>query len=754
MSLDILHKAGLKRVPMIRQSEAAECGLACLAMVAGYHGFETSLTVLRRRFNTTLRGMNLKNVVDTADKLGMSTRPLKMPLEIIEDLKLPAIIHWNLNHFVVLTSVSKKSFTINDPAQGVSRVTREDFSKSYTGVAVELQPTEKFEKRSEKILLRIRDLWGSLTGLKRGLMQLVILSVFMQVYLLISPFFLQTVVDEVLPKANLDLLTILAIGFGGFAVFNALGQVLRNFIVLYMGATISFQVASNLFGHLLSLPLDFFEKRHMGDVISRFKSIEPIKKMLTEGIIGSLVDGVMAITTLIMMFIYSPLLCAISVIAWLAYFFARMAFYSKLRDYEEAALTSTADENTKFMESVHRITSLKLFGGEKDRQRQWQNLYADSLHFNIRAQKLRTWFDAVSSGLQGLELVVLVAVASTMILRAEFTVGMLFAYMAFRTNFTTKAAALIERAVEFRMLNLHLERMSDIVHTEPEEQYADIISGSSDPIEGKIELRNLSYRYSSNDPLILDEVSATFMPGESVAIVGETGCGKSTLLKIMTTLFRADSGEMLIDGKPVSHIGVVDYRSQIGVVMQDDGLMSGTLAENVTFFDTEIDHERMFRSCMQAQIAADIMKMPMQFESFVGDMGAALSGGQKQRLSIARALYRQPKILFMDEGTSHLDVGTEAKVNETIADLGITRIIVAHRPETIRNADRVLLCKDGKLTEVTGSVSYGDTVIELDKAVADPKKKKKIKSFTPKAPPVLGEEDGAVLAPVNQGAAS
>lgn len=713
MSLDILKNAGIKRVPVIRQSEAAECGLACLAMIAGYHGFETSLSILRRRFNTTLRGTNLQNLVDTADKLGLSTRALKMPLEIIEQLKLPAIIHWNLNHFVVLTAVSRKGFSINDPATGPKTVSLEEASKSYTGIALELQPTERFEKRSEKINLRIRDLWGSITGLKRGLLQLMALSVFLQAYLLLSPFFLQTVVDEVLQKSNLDLLIVLAIGFAGFAVFNAFAQVLRNFVVLYVGSLISFQVASNLFGHLLSLPLDYFEKRHMGDVVSRFRSIEPIKKMLTEGVIGSLVDGIMAVTTLVMMFIYSPLLCLVSLAAWGGYFLVRMMYYRKLREYEESALTSSADENSKFMESVNRITSLKLFGGEKSRQRLWQNMFADALHYDVRAQKLKTGFEAVSTGLQGVELVILVTLAATMIINAEFTVGMLIAFLAFRTNFSTKASALIERAVEFRMLSLHLERMSDIVHTETELQPDDLPASSSTAIKGKIELRDISYRYSSDDPYVLDHVSATFKAGESVAIVGETGCGKSTLLKIMTTLFKPESGSILIDDKPISHIGVTSYRSQIGVVMQEDGLLSGTLAENIAFFDALPDTRRIMQASAQADILQDIIQMPMQFETLVGDMGAALSGGQKQRIAIARALYRQPKILFMDEGTSHLDVGTEAKVNETIAELGITRVIVAHRPETIRSADRVLLCQGGKLVEAGERVAYGDTIIDL-----------------------------------------
>ena len=747
MSLDILKNAGVRKLPVIRQSEAAECGLACIAMVAGYHGFETSLSLLRKRFNTTLRGMNLKHLVDIADKMGMSSRALKVPIEILDDVKLPAIIHWNLNHFVVLKSISKRGAVIHDPASGVRRVSLEDISNHYTGIVLELEPTERFEKKSEKIQLRIRDLWSNLSGLKRGLVQLVILSVFMQAYVLLSPFFLQTVVDEVLQKSNTDLLIVLALGFGGFAIIQAFSQVLRDFVVLYMGATISFQVASNLFTHLLSLPIEYFEKRHMGDVVSRFRSIEPVKQMLTEGLIGTLIDGLMAVTTIIMMFLYSPTLCIISLVAWLAYFGVRMAFYHKLQEYESSAITAAADENSKFMESINAITSLKLFGGERDRHRMWQNLNANAIHYNVRAQKFRTLFNAISSGLQGTELVVLVYIAAGMVISGNFTVGMLFAFMAYRTSFSSKASTLIERAVEFRMLNLHLERMSDIVYTEPEALHEEsITAGGFHELSGKLELKNVSYRYSANDPAVLDEASITIEPGESVAIVGETGCGKSTLLKIMTTLFSADSGDLLVDDKPISHIGFSEYRKQIGVVMQDDSLLSGTLSENVSFFESEPDQMRVAMACQQAHIIMDILKMPMQFESLVGDMGAALSGGQKQRLSIARALYRQPKILFMDEGTSHLDVGTESRVNETIKGLGITRIVVAHRPETIRNADRVLLLKEGKLTEAIGQVAYGNTVVDLT-----PQRESK---DAPKLKASSGAGTGSSKEPINQSAAS
>lgn len=689
-------------LPIIRQSEASECGLACLAMVARYHGYETSLASLRRTYNTSLHGMTLKTVANVAEAMGFTVRPLKVPIEIINQTRMPAIIHWDMNHFVVLKLVSRNKVIVHDPSSGIKTYRMEEFSKHFTGIVLELQPSTKFEEQSEPLRLRLNDLWSSVTGLKRGLIQLLFLAFFLQVHVLLSPIYLQTVMDEVLIRLNNELLLILAWGFGGFALINMLTYVLRGYLVVHIGANLSFQFASNLFNHLLQLPIDFFEKRHMGDVLSRFGSITPIKQLLTEGLIGSVLDGIMAITTLVMMAIYSPTLAFISLGMWLTYFSLRMLMYRYLRDREEEVLVTSARENSTFMESVRGITSLKLFGGEIERRQLWQNQYADSINASASLQKIKVWFEAVTMGLTALEIVVIIFVAAKMIMATEFTVGMIFAFMAYRASFASKASALVEHVIEFRMLTLHLERISDIVYTEAEDTQENGILESQHPVIGEIKLKNISYKYSFDSPKVLDNLSLTIHAGESVAIIGPTGCGKTTLFKILTTLFSPDEGEMLIDGQSIKQTGLTSYRKQIGVVMQEDGLMSGTLAENISFFDPEMNMEKIYEAAKDACIYDDIIALPMKFECQIGDMGTALSGGQKQRLTIARALYRKPRILFMDEGTSNLDVVTEKKINKTISALGITRIIIAHRPETIKSVDRILECVGGKLVEVNG----------------------------------------------------
>ena len=702
MSTSALNLAGTSRLPIIRQSEAAECGFACLAMIASYYGFKTDIAALRRKYTTSLQGMTLKSVIDLASKLNFASRPIQAPLELIRQVRLPAIIHWDMNHFVVLKSVSKNKFTIHDPALGERIYTEADFSLHFTGIALELTPSEKFRKRKDKTTFRLTDLWDRMYGLKRNLLQVFVLSIILQLFVLASPFYLQIAVDEVLTKFDADLLLVLALGFAGFTLINFVTQTLRDYVLLYFGSMLSYQMVSNLFRHLIKLPVDFFEKRHIGDIVSRFGSMEPIRAMITEGLIAGLIDGIMAVTTLVMMFVYSPVLAAIALLAWLTYFILRLIFYKPYRSAQEQIIISQALENTTFIETVRGITSLKLFSCENERENIWQNKFAEVINSSAKSGKLSIWFQTANQAIFGLEHIILIYVAIKMIMTGEFSIGMIFAFMAYKRNFTDKASALIEKVIEYRMLGLHLERVADIAHSEQEKQGEDHSGGApGEPLSGKLMLKNIHYRYSSDTAEILTTVDLNIESGESIAIIGPSGCGKTTLLKIMTSLFQPTKGQVLLDGQALPVYGLAHYRKQIGVVMQEDDLFTGSIAENIAFFDPEVEMENVITAAKNALIHDEIMLMPMKYESLIGDMGSALSGGQKQRIMLARALYRQPKILFMDEGTAHLDVATEHMINESIGKLGITRIVIAHRPETIQSADRVFLLCQGMLEELT-----------------------------------------------------
>ena len=460
-------------------------------------------------------------------------------------------------------------------------------------------------------------------------------------------------------------------------------------------------MVSNLFRHLIYLPVEYFEKRHIGDMVSRFGSMEPVRVMITEGFIAGVIDGIMAITTLVMMFVYSPILAVIALTAWLSYFLLRLIFYKPYRFAQENLIVNQALENTTFIETIRGITSLKLFACEKERENVWQNKYAEVINSSAKLGKLDIWFQTANQAIYGLEHLILIYVAIKMIMAGQFSIGMIFAFMAYKRNFTDKASALVEKVIEYKMLGLHLERVADIAHSEREDQGVELSEHiQSDAITGKIELIDICYRYSSDTPEILKGVCLNIEAGESIAIIGPSGCGKTTLLKVMTSLFKPVNGQVLVDGESLPDYGVTRYRNKIGVVMQEDDLFAGSIAENIAFFDPEIKMDKVIFAAKAAMIHEDTMKMPMKYESLIGDMGSALSGGQKQRVMLARALYRQPKILFMDEGTAHLDVNTEQLINESIRTLGITRITIAHRPDTIHSASRAYLLCEGFLQEV------------------------------------------------------
>ncbi|MBS0287636.1 MAG: peptidase domain-containing ABC transporter [Proteobacteria bacterium] len=687
--LELLKLSGKSRLPVILQTEIAECGLACLAMVASYHGHEIDLNTLRRQYPISLRGTTLHNLMQTADKMEFACRPLRLELEQLDQLQTPTILHWDMNHFVVLKSVSKKFIVIHDPAQGVRKLSISEVSKHFTGVALELTPTPKFEKKDEVRKIPVWMFWQRIVGLKRAMIQVFLLALALQVFSLISPQFMQFVVDGVLQSHDVHFLKVLCLGFLLLMLIDVSTTALRSLLLMSFSSMLSIQMATNLFRHLIRLPLTYFEKRHIGDITSRFGSLGQIEKLLTTGIIQAIVDGIMGVATLVMLFIYSPILASIVIISLVVYGIMRFVWYHPLRTLTEEAIVAGAKESTNFIETIRATQSIKIFGKENQRQVLWQNRYADKLNAGIRMGKLKIGFTSLNSLLSGVENIVVVYFAAKLVLAGGFTVGMLYAFMSYKQQFSSKVVALIENFIELKMLGLYLERLGDIALEKIEVQEGSIIEPP--PLKGAIRLENIKYRYNETDPYVINDLNLTIQAGESVAIVGPSGCGKTTLMKIMMGLFAPESGKVYVDDIDIERLGIGNLREQVGAVMQNDQLLSGSISENISFFDPQADQQLIEKCAQMAVIAHDIAAMPMQYNTLIGDMGMTLSGGQKQRVVLARALYKQPKILFLDEATSHLDVALEQAVNQAIKHLNITRIIIAHRPETIRSADRIFV---------------------------------------------------------------
>ncbi|CAN5919089.1 peptidase domain-containing ABC transporter [soil metagenome] len=696
---------GARRLPMILQTEAAECGLACLAMVGAHHGLLSDLPTLRQRFSLSLKGVTMADMVRMAGQLQFTSRALRAEMEHLPELAMPCVLHWDLNHFVVLAEVRRGIAVIHDPARGIRHLPMEEVSRHFTGVVLELTPQAEFVPHTERQTVSLRQLLGRVTGLKRSLFQIFALALALETFMLLAPFYLQWVVDSVLVSADRDLLVTLGLGFGLLVLIQVGAGAIRSWAVLHLSTTLNLQWLGNVFAHLMRLPVSWFEKRHTGDVMSRFGAIQKIQQTLTTSFIEAVLDGLLVIVTLVMMLFYSGTLTAIALGSVAAYGVLRWAFFRPLRDATEEAIIFDAKRSSHFLESLRGVQSIKLFNRQEDRQARFMNLVVDSMNANIATRKLDLMFSVLHKLVFGLERIAMVWVGALLVLDHKFSVGMLFAFIAYKEQFAQRVSALIDKLVEVRMLKLQGERLADIVLTAPEPQAEVAPRVSDQPMT--LELRGVSFAYSDAEPEVLRKLSLVIEPGESVAIVGPSGCGKTTLLKLMLGIHAPLSGEMRIGGQPLRQFGLRAWRDMIGTVMQDDQLFAGSIADNICFFDAQPDAQWIVSCGRTAALHDEIEAMPMGYQTLIGDMGASISGGQKQRLLLARALYKRPKILFLDEATSALDVEREREVNQAIRQLDLTRIIVAHRPETIASANRVVVLSEGRVAQDLRSVPGG-----------------------------------------------
>jgi ATP-binding cassette subfamily B protein RaxB len=681
-------------IPVV-QSETSECALACVAMVATHHGYAVDLPTLRQRFPLSLKGASLGRVIGVAQGLGLQARALRVELDGLVDLQVPCILHWDMSHFVVLEAVNRRGITVIDPAVGRRRMTLAEASPHFTGVALELSPGADFRLQPSPTPVRLRQLTGPVRGLWPALLQIALLSLALQVFVLLAPFLMQWVVDQALVSADRDLLAVLGLGFGLAMLLQVGIGLVRGWSVTWLSSRLGLQWLGNVFAHALRLPLDYFEKRHLGDVVSRMAAVQAIQRTLTTSFIEALIDGLMAVATLAMMLVYSPRLAVVTLVAVTLYLGLRMAMFGPLRETTERQLAAAARQQSHLLESFRGVQSLKVAGREGIRQARYQNLMVDTVNHELRLARQGLGFTAVNQLIFGIERVAVIWIGALLAMESVFSVGMLIAYLAYKEQFATRVSALIDRAVEFRMLRLHGERLGDIVLTPPEDDGAPITG--AEPTGTGIDVVGLGFRYAEGEPWVLRDCTFSVGEGESVAIVGASGCGKSTLLKLMLGLLVPSEGSIRVGGVDIRRLGLGNYRSIIGAVLQDDQLFAGSVAENIAFADGAVDLAEVEAAARLASVHDEIVAMPMGYHTAIGDMGTVLSGGQKQRVILARALYRRPRLLFLDEATSHLDVERERGVNQAVRGLAMTRVIVAHRPETIASADRSLVLHQGRI---------------------------------------------------------
>ncbi|EOK0299905.1 peptidase domain-containing ABC transporter [Escherichia coli] len=678
-----------RRVPVIHQTETAECGLACLAMICGHFGKNIDLISLRRKFNLSARGANLAGINGIAEQLGMVTRALSLELDELGALKMPCILHWDFSHFVVLVSVKRNRYVLHDPARGRRYLGREEMSRYFTGIALEVWPGSEFQAETQQTRISLRSLINSIYGIKRTLAKIFCLSVVIEAINLVMPVGTQLVMDHAIPAGDRGLLTLISAGLMFFILLRAAVSMLRAWSSLVMSTLINVQWPSGLFDHLLRLPLAFFERRKLGDIQSRFDSLDTLRATFTTSVIGFIMDSIMVVGVFVMMLLYGGYLTWIVLCFTTIYIFIRLVTYGNYRQISEECLVREARAASYFMETLYGIATVKIQGMVGIRGAYWLNMKIDAINSGIKLTRMDLLFGGINTFVTACDQVVILWLGAGLVIDNQMTIGMFVAFSSFRGQFSERVTSLTSFLLQLKIMSLHNERIADIALHEKEEKKPEIeIVAHMGPIS--LETNDLSYRYDSQSAPIFSALSLSVAPGESVAITGASGAGKTTLMKVLCGLFEPDSGRVLINGIDIRQMGINNYHRMIACVMQDDRLFSGSIRENICGFAEEMDEEWMVECARASHIHDVIMNMPMGYETLIGELGEGLSGGQKQRIFIARALYRKPGILFMDEATSALDSESEHFVNVAIKNMNITRVIIAHRETTLKTVDRVI----------------------------------------------------------------
>ncbi len=687
--INLLDLRWQRRVPVIHQTETAECGLACLAMICGHFGKNIDLIYLRRKFNLSARGATLAGINGIAEQLGMATRALSLELDELRVLKTPCILHWDFSHFVVLVSVKRNRYVLHDPARGIRYISREEMSRYFTGVALEVWPGSEFQSETLQTRISLRSLINSIYGIKRTLAKIFCLSVVIEAINLLMPVGTQLVMDHAIPAGDRGLLTLISAALMFFILLKAATSTLRAWSSLVMSTLINVQWQSGLFDHLLRLPLAFFERRKLGDIQSRFDSLDTLRATFTTSVIGFIMDSIMVVGVCVMMLLYGGYLTWIVLCFTTIYIFIRLVTYGNYRQISEECLVREARAASYFMETLYGIATVKIQGMVGIRGAHWLNMKIDAINSGIKLTRMDLLFGGINTFVTACDQIVILWLGAGLVIDNQMTIGMFVAFSSFRGQFSERVASLTSFLLQLRIMSLHNERIADIALHEKEEKKPEIeIVADMGPIS--LETNGLSYRYDSQSAPIFSALSLSVGPGESVAITGASGAGKTTLMKVLCGLFEPDSGRVLINGIDIRQIGINNYHRMIACVMQDDRLFSGSIRENICGFAEEMDEEWMVECARASHIHDVIMNMPMGYETLIGELGEGLSGGQKQRIFIARALYRKPGILFMDEATSALDSESEHFVNVAIKNMNITRVIIAHRETTLRTVDRVI----------------------------------------------------------------
>ncbi|MFE5570509.1 peptidase domain-containing ABC transporter [Amycolatopsis japonica] len=687
-----------RRVPVVRQLTTTECGAACLAMMLGFFGRSTRVSECRELFGVTRDGITARSLVRAARAFGLSVKAFSVELTGFARLDLPVVAHWSFNHFVVVEKRRRNGYLIIDPASGRRLIDDAEFAREFTGVALAMTPGPSFSRRRRDrsaVSVYLRQVLR-LPGWRPLLAQVLVVSLVVQLLVLAIPAVTKVLVDHVIPLHVTDVLQVVVAGIVLVVVTDLVAGYLRASILIHLQSRFDTRIMLGLFGHLLSLPYGFFAQRTSGDLLLRLSSSGMIREMLTSQTLSVLLDGGFVLVFLAVLFTASPLFGSLALAIGAVQVLTLLLAARPLRELTQRYLVAQADSQSFGVQVIRGIGSLKASGSEGQILDYWSSLFLEELRASLRRNRLTAVVNTVLHALRTFAPLVLLSVGTVSVLDGSMRLGTMLALNGVAVAFLSPLASLVTTGQQLHLAGVHFRRIVDVIEATPEPDDAPV---SDTALTGRLELSGVSFSYDPHGPRVLEDLSFAVEPGQKVALVGRTGASKSTLAMLMLGLYRPTSGVVRYDGRSLEELNLRQVRSQFGVVLQEPFLFNGSIKANISLNDPGMSLERVAEAASLAGIRDDIERMQMRYDTLLGEGGGGLSGGQRQRLALARALATSPAFLLLDEATSHLDLATEALVDANLSALPCTRIVIAHRLSTVRNADLILVLEHGRIVE-------------------------------------------------------
>lgn len=688
-----------RRVPLVLQLNETECGAACLAMVLSYFGRQTAVAECRTLLDVNRDGVTAQALARAARHFGLTVRAFSVEPADLAQLPTPAILFWEFNHFVVLERWSPTGVELVDPAIGRRRLTPAAFDAGFTGVVLTLAPSMSFQPRRQVAQRSWTAYLGRVLVEQRPLLwQILGASLLVQLLALVLPLFTQVLIDRVLPTRQVDTLTLIGIGVVIVTLAHALITLVRALLLLNLQVRLDTRLMTGFVDHLLRLPFAFFQQRASGDLLMRLRSNSDLRETVTGEAFSLVIDSVLVVTYLGFLLWRQPALAALT----LGFGGLQVALLLGTTRYQRRLATETlaaeAQEHSYLVEALKGVATLKATGAEPRAFATWENLFYHALNVTTQKNFATTVIDNGRWLLRALAPLLLLWVGVYQVMSGQLTLGEMLALNSVALLFLSPLSSLVRSVQRLQLAGAHLDRIADVLDAAPE---TTVVSGGvPHQLQGAITVTQLNFRYHADAPLVLRDLSFSIQAGQKVAIVGRSGSGKSTLGHLLLRLYAPTSGMIAYDGIDAEQLDRQALRQQVGVVMQDPFLFSGSLCQNIAFHAPALPLARLQAAAQLAVIHDEIMAMPMGYETHISEDATTISGGQRQRLALARALAPAPTILLLDEATSHLDALTEQTLDVNLNGLACTRIVIAHRLSTVRNADLILVLEQGRLVEM------------------------------------------------------